>query len=321
MRFLVFTVFISLLASPAFAIVGGTDVTGARGARQYTVGIVTKKGEICSGAVIAQDIILTAAHCLVRGGVKAVVALDENLKPRAFAVAKTWRNPKFIPNARPLKQTSADLGVLLLAAPLPSDMIPVDIAPDLKVLSGADSLSIAGFGVSRYGAPDTAFVLREATLKPIGLGRVGAVSLLASADGSMGASASSACLGDSGGPVVVRSGFSPVLVGIISWVGGQRGTQTCQSVTVAAPTVLENASARRTLANAPERPSENARENINAVAAPSQINTKEAANHKDVVNHKEKAQNVAATSIASAAASASPSAAFEAAPAAPDPGR
>lgn len=238
---------VTLLATPAFAVVGGQDASDPSGARRYTVGVMTTYGEICSGIVVSPKLVLTAAHCLVRGKALYVMALDPSFNPRQFKARKSWRNPRFAPGVVPLKQRGSDIGMIELASPLPPDMQPIAIAASAAEISGASELHIAGFGVSRYGDRSTAGQLREARLTPIGLARSGVVNLYASESGALGESRVSACLGDSGGPVVV-GGASPVLVGVISWVGAQAGGRNCEGITVAAPTVLDEAGAGTSLA-------------------------------------------------------------------------
>jgi hypothetical protein len=244
----------TLTLSNAHAIVGGMDSRDPDGARRYTVGLITSSRDICSGVVIAPDLVLTAAHCLAKGKPREIMALSPDFRPRYFTVAKFWRNPQFILGKRPLQQKGADLALIALAAPLPADMVPISIASSTRALLSSSSLMIAGFGVTRYGDAASAGLLREAPLIPVGIGHLGAISLLASADGRIGSSPISACLGDSGGPVTVRDNNRDVLVGIISWVGSQRGAKVCEGVTVASPTLLSDESSRESLYAPPAFP-------------------------------------------------------------------
>ncbi|OYW99166.1 MAG: hypothetical protein B7Z14_12755, partial [Bosea sp. 32-68-6] len=62
--------------TPALAVVGGVPSQDVRGARASTLRVETSRGELCSGAAIAPELVLTAAHCLMGGGSVSVVSLD-----------------------------------------------------------------------------------------------------------------------------------------------------------------------------------------------------------------------------------------------------
>jgi hypothetical protein len=149
---------------------------------------------------------------------------------------------------RPTRQTGVDIGLVSLAEPLPDDMRPLRVADRVDILANLPAVRIAGFGVSRYGASATAGQLRETRLRTLGIARLGAPAIVASASGGTGASASSACLGDSGGPMVVETASGPVLVGIVSWVGDQTQSSRCNGITVAAPVLLDSPELSKRLA-------------------------------------------------------------------------
>jgi secreted trypsin-like serine protease len=52
-----------LFAAPAYAIVGG-GAPSAEGVGRSIVTIVGSRGNFCTGALIAQRLVLTAAHCV-----------------------------------------------------------------------------------------------------------------------------------------------------------------------------------------------------------------------------------------------------------------
>jgi secreted trypsin-like serine protease len=228
-----------VLPTTAHAIVGGTEASDPDGVRSYTVGVINSNGEICSGAVVGPQLVLTAAHCLLRGKATSVIALDPQFRPRSFKAARTWRNPRFRAGVRPTRQTGIDLGLVSLATPLPADMRPLRVADRPDILADLPAVRIAGFGVSRYGVSATAGQLREARLRTLGVARLGAPAIVASAGSDPGSSRASACLGDSGGPMVVDTASGPVLVGIVSWVGDQTAASRCGGITVAAPILLD----------------------------------------------------------------------------------
>ena len=79
--------------TPSFAIVGGEEASSSSSARRYTVIVQSQKGELCSGAVIARNLVLTAAHCVVPNTKYRVISFDQNFVPTAIGVAAAARNP------------------------------------------------------------------------------------------------------------------------------------------------------------------------------------------------------------------------------------
>src|SRR5262249_3133369 len=101
---------------PAAALVGGAPKANQSIAR-YVVMVVGADKTVCSGVVIARDLILTAAQCIHPATSYKIVGFDA---PRTLKnVASTIVHPDWDPTAVLRHRTSADVGLIKLAAPLP----------------------------------------------------------------------------------------------------------------------------------------------------------------------------------------------------------
>lgn len=220
---LAFSVLAAVAAQPAFAVVGGSDSRDARGARAWTVRVETSRGELCSGAVIAPEIVLTAAHCLMGGGSVSVVSLDTRFRARRQMVVAVLPHPSFVPGTTPRTQPGTDLALLRLAQPLPGDIEPLTLGNGLWQ---GETVTMAGYGLSAEDNKRTARRLRETQLLNAGnytTQNTVKVAVDIAARGE--APGAGACRGDSGGPVLRGPPRSRDLVGIVSWSSGPLNTR------------------------------------------------------------------------------------------------
>ncbi|MCO5092545.1 trypsin-like serine protease [Bosea sp. (in: a-proteobacteria)] len=212
-----------IAAQPALAVVGGVDSRDASGARASTVRVETSRGELCSGAVIAPEIVLTAAHCLMGGGTISVVSLDTRFRARRQAVVAVLPHPSFVPGTTPRTQPGTDLALLLLAKPLPRDIEPLTLGGGLWQ---GETVTMAGFGLSLENNKGTARRLRETELVNAGnYTTQNTVKVAVDVEGRGETPGAGACRGDSGGPVLRGPARSRDLVGIVSWSSGPLKTQ------------------------------------------------------------------------------------------------
>lgn len=210
-------------SGPADAIVGpsadGGDLAASVVMVLYGSGAVAG---FCSGTVVRQDVVLTAAHCIPRGAVikahyrdgKTLVLLD---------VAATVQNAAFRPAAIRTRHRSIDLALIHLAKPLPSTFHPAVLGKGSGTTVGT-GYRLAGFGVSREGSAATSGTLRTAqAVAELPLSDV----LLWSRDPE--GHGGGACTGDSGGPVVAAD---DTVVAVIAWAAGVGGVH-CGSLSQA----------------------------------------------------------------------------------------
>ena len=213
----------ALIAQPAAAVVGGVDARDAYGSRTWTVRVETSRGELCSGAVIAREIVLTAAHCLMGGGSVSVVSLDPRFRPRRQMVVAVLPHPTFVPGTTPRTQPGTDLALLRLAQPLPRDIEPLTLGGGLWQ---GETVTMAGFGLSAEDNKRTARRLRETQLVNAGnYTTQNTVKVAVDVEARGETPGAGACRGDSGGPVLRGSTRSRDLVGIVSWSSGPLNTR------------------------------------------------------------------------------------------------
>jgi len=222
----------------------GKVASDPNGVRSAAVRVESSRGELCSGAVIAPDLVLTAAHCVTEAAAYRVVAVDRGFRPTAVRATAVATHPAFVPGTTPRTQPGVDLAILRLEAPLGPDFRPLDPRGATTVGPG-EAVAIAGFGLSDGRGTRSARTLRQANLLALGTLQV-ANQVMVVVDGERLAErpGAGACRGDSGGPVFRGGGAGGYqLLGIISWSSGAMNADrsACGGITAVTP-VAEHAS-------------------------------------------------------------------------------
>ncbi|APR78491.1 Vitamin K-dependent protein C [Minicystis rosea] len=198
----------------AFAIIGGTPTTGD----PAVVMLVSHPTDLstfdaCTASLIAPDVLLTAAHCLdpakhpgyvfgaFTGPDASAFPTAATLAPKLVSVKETHIHPDYDPNP----PFFADIGVAILAAPLDVTPIPVNRAPLDASLTGT-AARIVGYGQIKYG--DFNAIKHEATTA---LGAVDDDTVI------VGDGMRRSCVGDSGGPALVKVDGIEIIVGVDSY--------------------------------------------------------------------------------------------------------
>ena len=207
------------LARPgeAGAVVGGRE--GETPLARSTATVLKAGGAMCSGVVLAPDIVLTAAHCVGAPAAVRVYWKSGSGEPILVEPAAVRRHPGFVADAVASRRRSVDLALVRLPAPLPATFSPATLSEATP--AKAAPLALAGYGVAREGDPRSTGTFRTAALaavEPYGPSR-----LLLWASGAPG---TGACEGDSGGPIADGTG---AVVAVTSWAAG-RGKRGCGDV-------------------------------------------------------------------------------------------
>ncbi|MBO0734884.1 MAG: trypsin-like serine protease [Methylocapsa sp.] len=203
----------ALLALPAGALVGPAQ--DAPQFAPYAVVVLDQTGggtSFCTASVVAQNVVLTAAHC-VGSLADTKVRYRISSGPAVVGVEKIAINPQFKPEASNQGQFSIDLALLLLSEPLPSQFRPVQLAGIGPVRVG-QRVVIAGFGITDENG-GTAGALRAGVLVSSGPKTKFAVLIDPRGTGLGG------CTGDSGAPVF--AGNEPRQVAVAIKANGEGG--------------------------------------------------------------------------------------------------
>jgi Trypsin len=212
------------LCGPAVSLVGGVPVADPALAR-HAVLLFDKRG-MCSGAVVAQDVILTAAHCAAKLGKGSHVFK----KPLPFVdVTDVAVHPQYARDAR----SSPDLALLKLSGPLPPAQVPVLL--NTQPVAADESLFIVGYGRSEKDRMNMSATPRMAMLSAASRSEVMLRLVDPSHSGLMIADRGgkiSGCDGDSGAPVFTMRAGVAALAGVLT--GSNRD---CAGITYVIPVV------------------------------------------------------------------------------------
>lgn len=196
---MVVSVGFALLASVrvALAVVNGQpDPLLAR----YTVMVLDDHGAMCSGAVISQTAILTAAHCVTGAGAWRVHWRAPDTTPILVEPKSISVHPGFVRNTKGTQKRSVDLAIVTLAEPLPDLFEPLALS-DVEAVTPGDTISVGGYGYAEEKNRKTLGTMRRADLSVVEPNGHSSILVWLADPANSGAGG---CQGDSGGPLIFQ---------------------------------------------------------------------------------------------------------------------
>jgi len=224
------SIFFILLSSAAFAVTGNAPAANGWAARPIVM-LVDTRDDLCTGTALAPDLVLTAAHCVVRPVAYQVKAYQTGVPIPVRAIV---RHPKFDYASYTASRATADIALVKLAAPLPDIVVPATLAAARRVAVG-ETLTIAGFGVTIAGTPRGLGQPRMATLSVTGKPGSLQIRLYDNATRNLRAGLGG-CTGDSGAPAF--DGDGPLVIGVVSWSTAPNDEEGCGGLTGVTPLLL-----------------------------------------------------------------------------------
>lgn len=213
----------------------GSASTLSANVSRAVVTVVGSHGNVCTGSLIAQNIVLTAGHCITPNTSYRVVD-STTQPPRLITISKVATHPQFNMQTMLAHRATADVALLLLPAPVPKKE-PAHIGVPRTPIAPGSRFTVAGIGVTAAGSDAGIGTVRTAALSVTG--RPGTLQMRLvdpttdNKRGGMGA-----CTGDSGAPVFEDQDGRTMIVGVVSWSTGPGNSDGCGGLTGVTPLTL-----------------------------------------------------------------------------------
>lgn len=192
-------------------IVGGAAIPQADAIARGTVALVIGPA-LCTGSLLDNDLILTAAHCLEGNPASVKIVFSNQITSDTLKKAVPATRYMIHPDYR-MGQTAPDQNDIALIAfrgGLPTGFVPNPVLADDRLLTKGEDVVLAGFGITDAETRAGAGTLR-ATHVQIADDHFGKSEVLLTQSSGHGA-----CHGDSGGPAFLMEEGKLYLWGVTS---------------------------------------------------------------------------------------------------------
>lgn len=199
------------LAQASDFIVGGDNVAAHQPIAQTTVALVIGRA-LCTGSILSEDLIVTAAHCLADQPKSIAIVFSTELSADAPQHAVMADKYLIHPNYREGLSTpdQNDLGMVHFKGGLPPGYAANSLLQDGREITQGRAAILAGYGITDAKTQKGAGKLRTTTVQ-IGDEHFGKSEVLLMQNHGHGA-----CHGDSGGPAFLAESGRLKLWGVTS---------------------------------------------------------------------------------------------------------
>ncbi len=146
------------------SIIGGTLVTESDPIHRFTVGLYDKKTRfVCTGSIISENLILTAAHCIESSPENIIIifgldfsAYDSNQLKSLRMAHSVHVHPNYkTENVSDLNWN--DLAIVQFLGGLPEGYRPIEILKNSNLLKSGTAVQIAGYGATGVDLEEVSF--------------------------------------------------------------------------------------------------------------------------------------------------------------------
>lgn len=199
-------------AATQSGIIGGSEVKAGSALTKSIVALYdTVQGQLCTGTLLPNNIVVTAAHCMALKPQDLLVIFGTKVDKSAQArkVTGAEANPNYAIHGDEEKD-NGDIAVVHFEGTVPAGYQPAQVLTDVSKLKNGASVTLAGYGISDGKNKTGAGVLRSVSVK-IADAKFSETEVKLDQRQGRGA-----CHGDSGGPAYVSVGGKSYVWGVTS---------------------------------------------------------------------------------------------------------